>query len=330
MIGAGIPIITALKVSAERCSNRALSDALETARRCVLSGATISSSIRQSPHIFDPLYCAIVDAGEFAGILEGSLHGLARDLSARITLRRHLIAAAIYPTVVLCTLAVVTIFLLIWVVPTFEELFADTGAKLPWLTRAVVSLSHTLSLFGLPLTLLGVLVVMAVMKILARNGHLARVVSAISLRTPLVGTILTLRSSARFSATLGALIQSGIPLIDALSTTSLVVGKAAIAQDLDRVQSDIANGSSLSEALRQSSTLCADLIHYIAVGEQSGRLEIMLLRCAEQLESDLSNLVTRFQQILEPALILAIGVIVGTLVLAIYLPIFQIGELVSQ
>jgi type IV pilus assembly protein PilC len=330
MVGAGIPIIAALKVGADRCSNRDLSDAIITARDRVMSGASISSSMRQSPHIFDPLYCALVEAGESAGILEESLHSLAKDLSARLTLRRHLIAAAIYPIIVLCALAVITAFLLLWVVPTFEELFADSGAQLPWLTRTVVSLSHGLSLFGLPLILLGMLGIISTMRLLRRNRRLARGASRIALRMPVLGSILSLKSSARFCATLGSLIQSGIPILDALFTTSLVIGNAAIAQDIERVRSDIANGSSLSQALTGSSTICVDLIHYIAVGEQSGRLELMLLRCSEHLESDLSDLVNRFQQMLEPALILVIGVIVGTLVLAMYLPIFQMGGLVGQ
>ncbi len=330
MLGAGIPIITALKISADRCGDRTLSDALMKARDRIAGGVTISSSIRESPHIFGPVYCALVEAGEIAGILDESLHRLERDLSARIALRRNVVAAAIYPIVVLFALAFITTLLLLWVVPTFEDLFADTGAKLPWLTRTVVSLSHMLSLFGLPLILLGVSAVMIVVKILKRNRGLLRAASRIVPRMPLLGSILTLRSSARFSATLGALIQSGIPIIDALATTSLVVGSAPVAQDIQRVRNRIANGSSLSEALKDSSTLWPDLIHYIAVGEQSGRLELMLLRCAEQLERDLSDRVTRFQQMLEPALILSIGVIVGTLVLAMYLPIFQIGGLASQ
>lgn len=330
MLGAGIPIITALTIGADRRSNKALSDALLKIRERVTNGASISSSIREYPHIFDPLYCALVEAGESAGILEESLHGLTRDLGARIALRRHLVTAAIYPIIVLCALAVITAVLLIWVVPTFEELFADSGAKLPRLTRIVISLSHGLSLFGLPLTLLGGLVVMTIMTILERNRRLARRASGITLRIPQFGAILTLRSSARFSATLGALIQSGIPLIDALATASLVVGHAVVAQDIERARNEIANGSSLSEALRSSSNICADLIHYIAVGERSGRLDLMLLRCSEQLESDLSDRVTRFQQMLEPALILAIGLIVGVLVLAMYLPIFQLGQLVGQ
>lgn len=330
MVGAGIPIITALNVGADRCSNGELSDALRRAREHIVSGASISSSIRQSPHIFDPLYCALIEAGERAGILEECLAGLARDLSARVALRRHLLAAAIYPIVVLCALAVITTLLLIWVVPTFEDLFADTGAKLPLLTRTIISLSHGLSLFGLPLTLLGALGVVTTMKVLRRNRRLARSLSEIALRIPVFGSILALKSSARFCATLGALIQSGIPIISALATAALVVGSPALAQDIERARSDIANGSSLSEALTGSSTLRADALHYISVGEQSGHLEVLLIRCAEQLESDLSNVVTRFQQMLEPALILAVGMIVGILVLAMYLPIFQIGELVGH
>jgi len=330
MLGAGIPIMMALTICAERSANKNLRKALTATRELVRNGGTIASSLATHPKIFGPVYRAMVEAGESAGILEESLHRMATDLTAQIALRRHLIGAALYPAIVLLTLVTITLLLLMWVVPTFEELFADSGTQLPWLTQMVVSLSHALSLYGPPLVFVGALAVVCGARYFRRNYRIKEYLSDIVLRTPLIGQLLTLRSSARLSSTLGALIQSGIPIIDALATTSSVVGSARVAKDLESALNDISDGSSLSDALRTARAIHPDLIHYIAVGERSGRLDLMLLRCAEQLEQDLRDLVTRLQQLIEPALIVSIGVIVGTLVLAMYLPIFQIGELISH
>lgn len=330
MLGAGIPIITALTICAERCADKNLSEALIDTRELVRNGATISDSLERHPNVFNPIYRAMVKAGESAGILEESLHRMGTDLAAQIALRRHLMSAALYPAVVLVTLIIITLLLLIWVVPTFEELFADSGARLPWLTQMVVSLSHLVSSYGPFVALLGGVSTACVARHYERSTRLKEHVSDLAVRLPLLRQLLTLRLSARLSSTLGALIQSGIPIIDALATTCSVVGSTRVAKELERARNEIANGSYLSEALRDSSAICPDVIHYVTVGEHAGRLEVMLLRCAEQLEQDLRDLVTRLQQMIEPALLLSIGVIVGTLVLAMYLPIFQIGELISH
>lgn len=330
MLGAGIPIITALTISAERCSNKILSNTLLATRDRVNDGSTISSSLAAHPLIFGPIYRAMVEAGETAGILEENLHTLARDLAARIALRRHLIGAALYPAIVVLTLVVITSLLLLWVVPTFEELFADSGATLPWLTQIVVSLSHALSMYGPPLLAFGAFIVVSGARTTRRSDRLREKLSRVTLKIPFVALIQALSCSVRLSSTLGALIQSGIPIMEALATTSSVVGNAAVTRDLNRARSEILNGSSLSDALRESSAIHPTLVDYIAVGERSGRLEVMLLKCNEQLEQDLRDLVTRLQQMVEPALLLSIGAIVGTLVLAMYLPIFQIGDLINQ
>jgi type IV pilus assembly protein PilC len=330
MLGAGIPIITAFTICADRSVNSCLSDALIAARELIRNGATVSSSLDQHPSVFNPIYRAMVRAGESAGILEETLHRVSTDLAAQIALRRHIISVALYPAVVLVTLVGITLLLLIWVVPTFEELFADSGARLPWLTRMVVSLSYAISSYGPPLAIIGCVTTACAGRYFKQSGRIKEQVLEIALRLPLLGNVLTLRSSIRICYTLGALIQSGVPIIDALATTSSVAENSRVAKELERARNEIANGSSLSDALLSSSAMYPDVIHYVAVGERAGRLEVMLCRCAEQLEQDLRDLVTRLQQMIEPALLLSIGVIVGTLLLAMYLPIFQIGELISH
>lgn len=330
LLGAGLPIISALSITAERCANKTLAEALAKAREHIANGSTISDSLGEFPKIFTPFFRSVVEAGEGAGILEESLNSVARAIDARVALRRHLISAAIYPSIVLCVLLLVTLFLLTSVIPTFEELFSDLDAPLPGLTQAVLSASRLLTRYG-TLLLLSVAIVGALaLSSIRRSKKLSRQMERLLLRTPLLKSILTLTWSARMSGILSALLRSGIPIIEALTTTANVVASQAFGQEIRRIRDAVAGGVSLSSALQGSATLPPIVIDYITVGERSGRLEEMLNTCASQLELDLSALITRMKQLVEPALILSVGVVVGTLVLAMYLPIFQIGGLLAH
>ncbi len=330
MLGAGIPILSALTICHERCVNNALAEALKLAHERIGQGSSIASSLELSPRIFSPIYRALLAAGESAGILERSLECLASELSSRITLRRNLTAAATYPSIVLATLSLVTIALLVWVVPTFEDLFSDAGTTLPWLTRIVIRLSRLISTYGACIFAASVVAALVAIRALRSNQHLAERMERIAHRIPLVKTVMCLSFSARISSTLGALIRSGVPIIDALTTTSRVVPSRLYTEEILRVRTEVANGSSLSASLRTSPIVSPITIDYITVGERSGQLEVMLLHSATQLEQELATLIERLTQLAEPILLLTVGIIVGILVVAMYLPIFQIGELVSR
>lgn len=330
MLSAGIPIIWALTICHDRCGNQTLAKVLKSARDRIAGGATIASSLVESSQIFSPTYRVLIEAGEGAGMLDRSLDCLTSEISARIALRQHLRAAAIYPTMVLFALIMVTLFLLVWVIPTFEELFSDVGASLPLLTRVVLSVSRLVSSYGVLITALLLMVGALVIQAIKQNQKLASRAESIAHTVPLLRSILTLSASARMSSTLGTLIQAGIPIIDALATTARVVGSGIYAGEILRVRDKIANGSSLASALGESSIISTVVVDYISVGEHSGRLDVMLHHCAAQLERELAEFITRLQQLVEPVLILTIGAIVGILVLAMYLPIFQIGELLTH
>ena len=330
LLGAGLPIISALSITADRCANKTLADALSKARERIANGSTLSDSLGESPRIFTPYFRSLVKAGESAGILEESLTSLARDIDNRVTLREHLISAAIYPAVVVCALLLITLFLVASVIPTFEELFSDLGAPLPTLTQVVLSMSRLLTHYG-ALVLPCVAIIGALtLESTRRNQELATRIERLLLRTPLIGSILTLTWSARMSGSFAALLRSGIPIIEALTTTANVVVSRVFSHEIRRIRDAVVSGSSLSSAMRESAALPPILIDYISVGERSGRLEEMMNTCAAQLERDLAALISRMKQLVEPALILSVGVVVGTLVLAMYLPIFQIGGLIAH
>jgi len=320
----------ALGITAERSANKILAAALTKARQRLVEGSTISDALAESPEIFSPFFRSLIRAGEGAGILEESLISLTRDIDNRVMLREHLISAAIYPAIVVGVLLLITVFLLTCVIPTFEELFSDLGAPLPALTQGVLSVSRLLTNYGflsLPCVAIGSALFL---KSMTQNEELATRVEKLLLRIPLLRSVLIFTCSARMSGILAALLHSGIPIIDALTTTADVVTCQVFSREIRRIRDAVVSGSSLSSATRESTALPPILIDYIAVGERSGRLEEMLNTCAAQLELDLAALITRMKQLVEPALILSVGIVVGTLVLAMYLPIFQIGGLIAH
>lgn len=289
----------------------------------------MSDGLRIHPKLFNPLYLSLVAAGERAGVLDEALETLIAALEASRQLRKQIIGAAIYPIIIITTLLVVVSFLLMWVVPTFEDLFNETGAKLPWLTEAVLSLSRLVASYGVYGVTFAIAATIICTHNLRHTRLLQRHFDSIGLKTPILRTIIQSRSAAQIARTLSALLRAGIPALEAFKITAAVVTSRLARAQLLIAREQIADGLSVTASFSQSPMFPKMLVQMIAIGEESGRMELMLDKAATFFEDELRASLRTLMQAAEPTLILLVGLVVGTLVVAMYLPIFQLGSLAS-
>lgn len=327
MLRSGVSVTSALEILCKQKRSGALHSAVTTVRESVCEGESIAAGMRRSPRCFPAFYTTLVAAGEHAGILDQTLDTVGDQLEAQRALRSRMIRAACYPAVVCCTLGVVMIFLLTWVVPTFEELFTESGVALPWLTRALLSTSRSISRHWL----LGVTVLVGSFSVgiwhIQQKQTRAEIIERLIARIPLWRSLVRAKHSSECTALLAALTRVGIPLLESLAMTAQTSQSSLAQAALHRVHGEVNEGHSLSTAFRESSYFPEMLSHLLEVGESSGNLESMLVKASSFYHAEVEQTIDTLKQLVEPVLILMIGTIVGITVLALYLPIFQIGEL---
>jgi len=326
MLNAGVPIIMALSTLKEQTSHRALKFATGQMLVTVLEGGSLAQGFARSPAIFSPLLVSLVSAGERAGILEHSLETIHSNLEERRALRSRLMRAATYPLIVLGTLALVVIFLLTWVIPTFEELFHESGIALPWLTQAVVGASRsTIDYWQLLLLGLGTLITLTTFSY-RRSVSFRNLAASAMLSTPVFRELTRKRYAYECTSLLASLLRAGIPIIEALEILIQTVQNSLVLGDLRRTHSELHEGLSLSASFERSRILPRMVAQMVSIGEASGHLDEMLAKTSTIFRQEVDETIESIKQLAEPLLILVIGVIVGTLVLAIYLPVFQLGD----
>lgn len=330
MVRAGISVTSALTILRGHKGSLALQSALSTVQDAVHDGESIAAAMRRSPHCFPTFYTTLVAAGEHAGILDQTLDTVSDQLEAQRALRSRMVRAAIYPAVVCGTLAVIMLFLLTWVVPTFEELFAESGIPLPWITRSVLWISASITHYwhiGIVMLLLTIPLGIQLSK-RAREGE--DTLGRLTARIPLWRTLLRAKYTSECSALLAALTRVGIPIVEGLAITAQTIQSSLVQAALHRVRCEVNEGHALSKAFRESHYFPEMFSHFIEVGESSGNLESMLVKASSLYRAEFEQTIDTVKQLAEPALILMIGAIVGITVLALYLPIFQIGELAGM
>jgi type IV pilus assembly protein PilC len=327
MTRAGVPIVTALTLIKGQALSSHQRDVLGALINTIIDGGSISHGMALHSAYFPQFYVTLVAAGERAGILEQALEALANELSSRRILSGRLIRAAIYPAFIIVTLCAVVTFLLICVVPTFADLFAENGVALPWLTQKILSLSQLIANASMLVPTFILLVILS----LAWGSKHSKLVSdtfmRISIRAPLMHKLIKAKLAYQVSSLLGSLTRVGIPIIEALTIVSETTQNPLATQEIARIRSEIIDGHSLSTAFRNSHIFPNLVSNLIEVGESSGQLDNMLSNIASIYREDLNQACDLLKQLVEPILILLIGLVVGTAVLAIYLPIFQIGDL---
>lgn len=328
MMKAGVPLVQAFDIVADGLENPSLKSLVLTIRDDVAAGGGFAPSLRKHPKYFDDLFCNLVEAGEQAGALETMLDRIATYKEKTEALKAKIKKAMTYPIAVVVVAIIVTGILLVKVVPQFAETFSSFGAELPAFTLFVLHLSELAQkwwFIALVATIGGIFLFK---EMLRRSPKLAYAVDKYILKLPIVGQILYLSVMARFARTLSTTFAAGVPLIDALTSVAGAAGNKIYTEAIIRVREDVSTGIQLNTALKARNIFPTLLIQMSAIGEESGALDEMLDKVAVYYEEAVDNMVDSLTSLLEPMIMSVLGVLVGGLMIAMYLPIFQIGQVI--
>ena len=326
MLKAGLPLIQSLDVAAESSDKAHIKAFIMSLRNEIAAGHTFSDSLQNYPNIFDNLYCNLVSAGEISGTLDIMLDRVATFREKDQRLKANIKKALTYPIAVLVIAGVVTAILLINVVPAFEQTFASFGSELPAFTQLVVSLSETMQEYW-GWTLGFLVLAIGLFKIaLNKSKRFSYAIDKYLLKAPVLGKIMLLSSIARFSRTLATTFSAGIPMLDALDSSAGAAGNQHIANAAIEVRDTVSQGSLLNVAMRSNSVFPPLLQQLTKVGEEAGALETMLNKAADSYEDSVNDAVDTMTALLEPAIMSFLAVVIGGLMIAMYLPIFQLGN----
>jgi len=328
MMKAGVPLVQAFDIVAEGLENANLRKLVLNIRDSVAAGGGFGASLRQHPKYFDDLFCSLVEAGEQAGALETMLDRIATYKEKSEKLKAKIKKALSYPIAVVIVAILVTAILLIKVVPQFAETFGSFGAKLPAFTLFVLYLSELAQAYWF-YALLGIGGgIFALKAAIRRSPKFAYIVDKYMLKIPIIGQILYLSVMARFARTLSTTFAAGVPLIDALTSVAGASGNKIYEDAIIKVRENVSTGIQLNVALKMPGLFPTLLIQMSAIGEESGALDEMLDKVANYYEDAVDNMVDTLTSLLEPIIMSVLGVLVGGLLIAMYLPIFQLGNVV--
>jgi type IV pilus assembly protein PilC len=323
MIDAGLPLVQCIEILGIQSENKVFQKVLLQVRQDVESGATLADAMRKHPKVFDDLYCNMIAAGEAGGILDTILQRLATYIEKIVKLRRAVRSAMIYPIAVLSIAALVVAIILWKVIPTFAALFAGLGAELPLPTRVVIWLSNFVGRYFLILVFLLVVSLYA-LKRYHGTYRGRRVIDGLLLKAPVLGMVLRKIAVARFCRTLATLVSSGVPILEALEITAKTAGNAIVEDAIMATRKSIEEGKTISEPLKETEVFPPMVVHMIAVGEQTGALDAMLSKIADFYEEEVDAAVENMLTLLEPIMILFLGIVIGGIVISMYLPLFTL------
>jgi type IV pilus assembly protein PilC len=328
MIDAGLPIVQCLDILATQSPSKKLRGKVREIKEEVEAGSTFTDALRKHPKQFDDLFTNMVAAGEVGGILDSILHRLAGYMEKAMRLKAKIKGAMIYPATIVTVAIGVTAILLVFVIPVFAELFSSFGKQLPAPTQFVINLSNfTLAYFKY---IIAVTVAAAVLlRLVSRteSGRLA--IDQALLQAPVFGDLIRKSAVARFTRTLSTLISSGVPILDALTITARTAGNKVVERAVLATRVSISEGRTIAEPLTESKVFPPMVCQMISVGETTGALDAMLQKIADFYEDEVDNAVANLTSLMEPLIILFLGVVIGGLVISMYLPIFQLGSVIS-
>jgi type IV pilus assembly protein PilC len=323
MIDAGLPLVQCLEILGTQQENKTFSKVLQQTRMDVEGGASLADAMRKHPKAFDELYTNMIAAGEAGGILDTILKRLATYIEKNVKLKSQVKGAMVYPVAVLGIAAIVIAVILWKVIPTFASMFAGLNAQLPLPTRFVIALSNWFVRL-LPFIIVGVvLLVIGFRRYYATHGG-RRVVDRALLKAPIFGTLLQKIAVARFCRTLSTLISSGVPILDGLEITARTAGNAIIEDAIMTVRKGVESGLTVAQPLKESGVFPPMVVQMIGVGEQTGALDAMLGKIADFYEEEVDQSVANLLTLMEPVMILFLGITVGGIIIAMYLPLFDL------
>ena len=328
MIDAGLPLVQCLNILAEQSESKNLRDVTGRVARSVEQGSTLADSLRRHPRAFDDLFTNMVEVGESGGILDIVFQRLAAYIEKAAALKRKVKGAMIYPASIIGVAFLVVIFMLTFVIPTFTKMFKDLGADLPLPTQVVVWLSEFVRTYIL-LIIAAVFGCVFALRAYYRTEKGQSTIDALLLKVPVMGTLIRKVAVARFTRTLGTLVSSGVPILEGLRITARPAGNKVVEKAVLQCRAAVTAGKTLAEPLKASGVFPPMVIQMISVGEQTGALDAMLSKIADFYDDEVDTAVSSMTALLEPIMIVVLGVLIGGLVVAMYLPIFKLVTLVK-
>lgn len=328
MIDAGLPLVQSLQILGEQQENATFKKVLRAVRADVETGSTFADSLKKHPDIFDTLYCNMMEAGEIGGILDTICSRLASFMEKSQALVKKVKGAMTYPVICILISFVVLAVMLIFVVPVFEAMFADFGSALPAPTQMVVDLSAFAQSYFLYIIGGIFLLITAIKKIYKTEKGQERI-DELMLRLPVVGTLLRRVAVAKFSRTLGTMLQSGVPILESLNVVARTAGNKVIEKAVFRVTDSISEGRSISEPLAETGVFPGMVVQMINVGEATGALDTMLAKIADFYDEEVDQAVENLTAAIEPLMMVFLGGMIGGLVVAMYLPIFSMAAAIG-
>ncbi len=326
---AGISLLDCLHAVSRQCENPLLGQALDSVRLSVMEGNTLTDALRMHPAVFNSKFIALAQAGETGGVLDQTLEVAADQFDREADLQEKIKAAAVYPTIVLCAAFGVVVFMLVFIVPVFATVYAQFNAKLPPLTLLLITLSNILLSYWW--------IVIAVCfatfkgaKKFVKTSRGMHILHRIQLKLPLLGKLNRKVAVARFTETFGGAVKAGIPILQALSVSGQTTGNIIIQDAIDRASLQVEDGKQLASALEQTKEFPPLVVYMIAAGEQSGNLDIMLEEVARFFSRDIEYAVGRLTRSMEPLMTILIGVIVLFILLALYMPVFNLTHVIQK
>ena len=329
MMNSGVPLVQAFDIIGRGHENKAMQELLLGIKADIEGGSNLSDALAKHPLIFDDLYVNLVRAGEHAGILDSILDKVATYKEKTEAIKAKIKKAMFYPTAVIVVAFVITAVLMIFVIPEFEKLFAGFGADLPAVTKFVINMSKVFqewwwAIFGgIGLGIYGLL------QAKKRSKKFQVFLDKFLLKVPIIGPIMTKAAIARYARTLSTMFAAGVPLVEAMESVAGAVGNVVYGDAVLRMRDEVASGTQLNVAMKQTNLFPNMVVQMTAIGEEAGSMDAMLAKVADFYEAEVDNAVDGLSSLLEPLIMAILGVLIGGLVIAMYMPIFQMGKVVG-
>jgi type IV pilus assembly protein PilC len=328
MLKAGVPLLQAFEIVARGHSNARFARLMMDIKGRVEAGSSLSQAFREYPAHFDALYCNLVHAGETAGMLDGILERLATYKEKILAIKSKIKSALFYPVSVVVVAIVVIWVIMIWVIPAFKQVFTSFGANLPAPTLIVMGISDFFVSYWWLMAAIGVGTVFGFLFLQRRSAAFRYFLDRISLKLPVIGAILEKATIARWTRTLATMFAAGVPLVESLDAVAGASGNAVYIAGTRKIQTQVSTGTSLTNAMHNTGLFPTMVLQMTQIGEESGSLDGMLSKVAEFFEREVDDAVAALSSLLEPIIIVFLGVVIGGLVVAMYLPIFKLGAVV--
>jgi type IV pilus assembly protein PilC len=329
MVDAGLPLVQCLGILGEQQENITMKNVLRAVKLDVESGSTFAEALAKHPKVFDDLFVNLVAAGEVGGILDTILNRLAIQLEKQEKLRKQLKGAMVYPATVSAIAVACIVLLLVKVIPVFEQMFADFGGTLPGPTVMVIAISEWLQKYivYMMVGITGFFMLFAQARARSKVFHYRT--DFVALKLPVFGNIIKKVAVARFTRTLGTMISSGVPILDGLDIVAKTAGNMIIEEELQATRTSISEGKTIAEPLQSSKVFPGMMVQMIAVGEETGSMEVMLNKIADFYDDEVDSAVSALTAMLEPIMMVFMGGSIGTILIAMYLPIFTIADTIG-